>query len=558
MNRCPHTALVAASLLALGLAPLPAQQPIEQATEARVWLKVPPGQAPLPVVEVSSGEAGPANWEPDEEVRIRQTDIRLPIHWWKWTTHTIRFTPAENGTVEWWLHGPWAAEKDGLTPRREVLWDQLSAEGADLVNGGFEQREGPGPAGWRSPWSGWPAENEWPLDTAEAAEGARVAATWSKRPVMQVLNVTAGRPVTLRLRARAATPPDFTPPMRLGDNTPAHRALSRFKRGVNLGNGWEAEPGTWGQTMDVQDIDRIAAEGFDHIRVPVAWHFHVMGKHDRFTINPAFLAELEPVLRRAIDRNCRVILNWHHFHDLTRDPTGHLARFTGIWEAIARHFNGWPPELCFELLNEPCDALDTATCNDVYRTTIRRIRAIDPGRLIMVSPGHWGIIPELEHLRLPDDDPNLAVTVHCYEPFHFTHQGAGWVGLQDLRNVAYPGPPREPLILPESLRKNQGALAFVEAYNTRPVAQNPSSPRKLRELLDMARDWSAHFGRPVHLGEFGSHQTADTASRERYLRDVRTLAEQRGIPWTLWEWKAGFGYWDPQHQRARFRHCLME
>ena len=74
----------------------------------------------------------------------------------------------------------------------------------------------------------------------------------------------------------------------------------------------------------------------------------------------------------------------------------------------------------------------------------------------------------------------------------------------------------------------------------------------------MARDWSTHFGRPVHLGEFGSHQIADTASRERYLRDVRFLAEQRGIPWTLWEWKAGFGYWDPKQQRARFRHCLME
>lgn len=544
--------------LAASLAPLPAQQPVEPATEARVWLKVPAGQAPLPTVDVSSGEVESALWEPDLEARSRQTDIRFSIHWWKWTTQTIRFTPTQSGTVELWLHGPWAAEKEGLTPRREVLWDGLTAEGADLANGGFEERESAGPAGWKSPWAAWPATQEWPLAGTEAAEGAHVAATWSKRPVMQVLQLTAGKPVTLRLQARAATPPGFIPPKRLGTDTPAHRALSRFKRGVNLGNGWEAEPGTWGQKIDVQDIDRIAAEGFDHIRVPVAWHFHVKEEHGRFTIDPAFLAELEPVLRRAIERNCRVMLNWHHFHDLTRDPAAHLARFTGVWHAIASHFQGWPPELCFELLNEPCDALDTATCNKVYRTTIDRIRSTHPDRLIVVSPGHWGIIPELEHLHLPDDDPNLAVTVHCYEPFHFTHQGAGWVGLQDLRNVVYPGPPREPIVLPASLRRNHAALAFIEDYNTQPPAKNPSSPRKLRELLDMARDWSAHFGRPVHLGEFGSHQTADIASRERYLRDVRTLAEQRGIPWTLWEWKAGFGYWDPQQQRARFRHCLME
>ena len=77
-------------------------------------------------------------------------------------------------------------------------------------------------------------------------------------------------------------------------------------------------------------------------------------------------------------------------------------------------------------------------------------------------------------------------------------------------------------------------------------------------MLDMARDWSKQFGRPVHLGEFGSHNTADMESRKRYLRDVRTLSEERGIPWTLWEWKAGFGYWNPETNQPRFRESLFE
>jgi endoglucanase len=150
------------------------------------------------------------------------------------------------------------------------------------------------------------------------------------------------------------------------------------------------------------------------------------------------------------------------------------------------------------------------------------------------------------------------VTVHCYEPFHFTHQGAGWVGLQALKGVRYPGPPENPLALPESLRENQAVRAFLESYNQLPAGQNPSSPRTIREMLDTAHDWSRYFGRPVHLGEFGAHQPGDPASRGRYLRDVRTLAEERGIPWTLWEWKAGFGYWNPRTNRPNFRKALME
>ena len=52
----------------------------------------------------------------------------------------------------------------------------------------------------------------------------------------------------------------------------------------------------------------------------------------------------------------------------------------------------------------------------------------------------------------------------------------------------------------------------------------------------------------MHLGEFGSHDTGDQESRSRYSKDVRTLADARGIPWTLWDWKATFGYWDSQKQ----------
>lgn len=545
-------------LLAATAATLSAN-PIRQASEARLWLNVPLDQPPLGEVEVSAGSVNSADWEKDPAVRERKTDITFPLRWWSWKEVEISFTPQQDGTVDLMLNGPWAADEGGQMPRQEILWDDIRAEGTEVVNGGFEAWEDNAPKGWTSPWKPYLAPTEWPIAGPSTKEGKSVGASWINRPLVQNLVLKAGQKVTLRLHARAATPPGFVAPVSPGNDTPAHKAAAAIKRGVNLGNGWEAPPPNgWGVKFTTEDIDRIANEGFDHIRVPVGWHFHLKEKDGSYVIDPAFLTEIEPVLRRAMERKLHVMLNWHHFHDLTQDPAKHEDRFIRGWDSIARHFASWPPALFFELLNEPCDALTTEVANDIYQKTITSIRKSNPQRIIVASPGHWGIIGELDRLRLPDDDDRILVTVHSYEPFQFTHQGAGWVGLQALKGVVYPGPPATPLAVPESLKDNSGLVYFLNRYNTLPTERNPSSPRVIRELMDTASAWSKQFGRPVHLGEFGANSAGDMESRRRYLRDVRTLAEERGIPWTLWEWKAGFGYWDPENKQPRFHSSLFE
>lgn len=545
-------------LIALA-APLSAGETARQTTEARLWLKVPAGQAPLRDIHVSSGTATPAHWEQDPAVRERLTDVIVPVRWWGWREFSISFTPPEDGSVELALSGPWEEEKPGALFRQEVLWDDITAEGTTLENGGFESQANGKPDSWKSIYREYPAPDQWPLHRAEPLQGKSLAATWQNRPLAQPLKLKAGRKVTIKLHAKAATLPDFVAPKRLGPDTPAHRAVAKIKRGVNLGNCWEAPPPySWGIRFTPDDIDRIAAEGFDHIRVPVAWTYSLKQGANGLEIDPALLTDLEPVLRRALEKGLHVLLDWHHFHGFTNDPQAHRAHFVASWKTIARHFKSWPPGLFFELLNEPCDALTTATANPIYAETIAAIRTIDPQRILVVSPGKWGGIRELDNLRLPDGDDRLVVTVHCYEPFHFTHQGAPWVQLQGLRGVVYPGPPATPLLLPESLKDNPGVRSFIEGYNLLPAARNPCSPNAVRELFNLAREWSDHFGRPVHLGEFGSHHLGDPASRMRYTRDVRTLAEARQIPWTLWDWKAAFCYWDSKNNQPLFKAGLFD
>ena len=539
---------------------LAAQGSLRQATEGRCWLRVPGESPALKDVIVSSGSATPAPWEKDPAVRERLTDIVFPIRCWDWREITISFTPLADGPVNLVLGGCWEEEKPGFSFRKELLWDNLTAQGTQLQNGSFETTTGAsGPVYWKPEYGPYLAPGDWPLANAEVLDGKSVAATWQNRPISQTLQTKAGQKVTLRLHARAATLPGFIPPARLPADSPASRALAGIKRGVNLGNCWDAPPPySWGIRYSTDDIDRIAAEGFDHIRVPVAWHFNLKPNATGFDIDPTLLTDLEPVLKRALEKKMHVILDWHHFDDLTTNPAAHRARFIASWKTISDHFKSWPPELFLELLNEPRDALTTEVANPIYAETIAAIRSIDPERIILVSPGKWGDIRELEKLRLPDADDRIVVTVHCYEPFYFTHQGAGWVQLAGLRGITYPGPPTSPFAAPEIFRENNDIASFIHAYNTLPADCNPCSANAVRDLLNLAREWSDHFGRPVHLGEFGSHNLADASSRMRYARDVRTLAEERHIPWTLWDWKAGFGYWDSQTTKPLFRAALFE
>jgi endoglucanase len=110
------------------------------------------------------------------------------------------------------------------------------------------------------------------------------------------------------------------------------------------------------------------------------------------------------------------------------------------------------------------------------------------------------------------NDPNLIVTVHNYEPFTFTHQGAEWV---------------QPM-LPVGVRccnASQRAAAIAP--------------------LTTAKAWSEVTRYPIFLGEFGAYGKGDMPSRVNYTRLMRGHAEARGISWSYWELAAGFGAYDP-------------
>jgi len=245
-----------------------------------------------------------------------------------------------------------------------------------------------------------------------------------------------------------------------------------------------------------------------------------------------------------------VMINIHHFDDFTSHPARERARFLAIWQQIAEHYAAANSGVAFELLNEPKDAAVTETLNDLYAEAIELIRRSNPTRTIFVGPGQWNSVTELPKLQLPAKDTNLIVTVHSYLPMNFTHQGAPWTGPDfSFTGIKFPGPPETPLRIPPAMKPRPHVLDWISRYNSLPTEDNPSSEKAFAGYLDQAQQWSDYFGRPVHLGEFGAFQKADPQSRANYCRRVRKRAEAAGIGWALWDWKAGFRYWDSTARR---------
>jgi endoglucanase len=284
-------------------------------------------------------------------------------------------------------------------------------------------------------------------------------------------------------------------------------------RGMNFGNALEApREGDWGLKLEAEYFKAIKDAGFATVRVPVKWSAHA-AKDTPYAIDADFFKRIDWVLDQAEANKLNVVLNCHHYDELDADPDKHLPRFVALWDQIAKRYKDRPASVVFELYNEPHDKFVDQKWNDAIVPTLKAVRATNPTRAVVVGPPFWNGIWALPKLK-PPDDANLIVTVHYYDPFKFTHQGAPWA--------------------PDDVKKLSGIK--WEATEAELNA--------IRKSFDQAADWGKKNNRPVFLGEFGAYEKADTDSRAKWTAAVAREAEARGFSWAYWEFAAGFGAYD--------------
>lgn len=296
----------------------------------------------------------------------------------------------------------------------------------------------------------------------------------------------------------------------------------RLGRGINMGNMFEAPAErAWGNPWQTGYFKRIADLGFTHVRIPVRWETPERSLAEPpYTIKPEFFQRIQQVVDEALEQKLMVVLNMHHHQALFEDPDGQRQRFITQWRQIAEHFKDYPDTLVFELLNEPHAKLTAEKWNDFLADGLRAVRVTNPNRAVMIGTAEWGGLSALPKLKLPDD-PNLILTVHFYEPFHFTHQGAGWV---DTNTNAW-----------------LGTRWMDTAAERQTIRQSFAAAVALRERT----------GIPIHVGEFGAYSRADMDSRVRWTRFLARTFDQQGFSWAYWEFSAGFGIFDRETQTYR-------
>ena len=292
-----------------------------------------------------------------------------------------------------------------------------------------------------------------------------------------------------------------------------------LNRGVNLGNMLEApHEGDWGLTVKEKYFDVIKDAGFDFVRLPVRWSAHA-SQEPPYTIDPEFLGRVDQVINWALEQDMAIIVDFHHYEEIMKDPEKNKDRYLDIWRQLGEHYKDSPSNVLFELLNEPFDQLNASLWNEYLAGSLAIVRETNPEREVIVGPVGWNAYDQLSTLELPSDE-HLIVTFHYYLPFHFTHQGAEWV---------------------------DGSTPWLGT--TWEVTE--AEKAEITAHFDEAAGWAQERNLRVLLGEFGAYSKAPRDLRVRWTAFVRGEASRHGFAWAYWEFASDFGIYNPASKAWR-------
>ena len=299
-----------------------------------------------------------------------------------------------------------------------------------------------------------------------------------------------------------------------------------LRRGINFGNALDAGRDDRPR-LQLREchFDAVVDAGFDLLRLPVRWSAHA-DESAPYRIDPTFFERVDWAIASGLRRDLAIVVNVHHYHELQSTPHEHGARFLALWRQIAARYADRSERLYFELLNEPRDALTPAIWNELLPRALAVVRQSNPGRFVIVGSGRMNDLDALAELKLPHDE-RLIATIHYYAPFEFTHQGAAWVAGSD---------------------QWLGSVWGDEADRA-----------AVRRDLERAAAWANEHSVRLFVGEFGTHERADAASRLRWTGFVRSEAHRLGMCWCYWDFGTDFGAFDVRRNawRTPIRDALL-
>lgn len=324
-----------------------------------------------------------------------------------------------------------------------------------------------------------------------------------------------------------------------------------IKRGTNISH-WLSQSEARGDArrnyFTEKDVKYLAGLGFDHLRIPVdemqLWQENGQPDQEGFSLLQQALNWCKKYnLKAVVDLH---ILRSHHFNEkekpLWTQPAAQ-ERFFQCWRDLSQALNKYPAEdVAYELMNEPV-ADDPEDWNKLVEKAAAIIRKAEPNRKIVIGSNRWQSPDTFDKLRIPENDKNIILSFHMYEPFLLTHHTASWTGIKDYKGpVNYPGV----IVKEEDIKDLPDTLRNVILKN-----KNHYTIETIREHFRKPIAMAKKYNLPLYCGEWGCLSTVPDAARFQWFRDVKSVLEENNIGWATWDYKGSFGIINKQGQEEK-------
>ncbi len=329
----------------------------------------------------------------------------------------------------------------------------------------------------------------------------------------------------------------------------------RIERGTNVSH-WLSQSEERGEArarhIQEDDFARLDSLGFDFVRLPID---EVQFWDEEGSKLPEAWQLMHNAIRWAEKHHLRTIVDLHiiRSHYFNASLEGNADANTlfssekaqqdliNMWYQLSDALKGYSCDsVAYEFMNEPV-ADDHEQWNQLIVKVHKALREREPQRTLVIGSNLWQGYETMKYLKVPENDKNIILSFHYYNPMILTHYGAWWTPIgRYTGQVNYPGV----LVSQEDYEAAPDTVKHLldENHYTTQVWNIDKIRADFRDAIAAAKKYDLQ----LFCGEWGVYEEVDRELAYRWTEDMLTVFKENGIAWTTWCYDADFGFWDQQ------------
>ena len=329
----------------------------------------------------------------------------------------------------------------------------------------------------------------------------------------------------------------------------------RIERGTNVSH-WLSQSKERGEArachIQEDDFARLDSLGFDFVRLPID---EVQFWDEEGNKLPEAWQLMHNAIRWAEKHHLRTIVDLHiiRSHYFNASLEGNADANTlfssekaqqdliNMWYQLSDALKGYSCDsVAYEFMNEPV-ADDHEQWNQLIVKVHKALREREPQRTLVIGSNLWQGYETIKYLKVPENDKNIILSFHYYNPMILTHYGAWWTPIGKYTGrVNYPGV----LVSQEDYEAAPDTVKHLldENHYTTQVWNIDKIRADFRDAIAAAKKYDLQ----LFCGEWGVYEEVDRELAYRWTKDMLTVFKENGIAWTTWCYDADFGFWDQQ------------